>query len=109
VAVNPNTDLIYVPNSFDDTVSVIEDTVPPTPVLPTATCMPVHLTPTPHPGVGGKVLLPPAVVGAEANHTRTGSGEAHATWMALACAVAGTLAISGWCARRRWRKPRSAK
>jgi len=56
VAVNPDANRIYVANGNDDTVSVIEDIVPPTPVPPTPTRTP---TPGRPPGVGGTVKLPP--------------------------------------------------
>jgi len=95
VAVNPNSNRIYVPNFADDTVSVIEDIVPPTPV---------PSTPTAHPGVGGKVLLPPAAMATESRASTEDSGWSAGAYSALA--VVGTaVAVAGgaWYARRRWR------
>ena len=95
VALNPNSNRIYVPNFADDTVSVIEDIVPPTPV---------PSTPTAHPGVGGKVLLPPAAMATESRASTEDSGWSAGAYSALA--VVGTaVAVAGgaWYARRRWR------
>ena len=70
---------------------------------PTPTCT---LTPgTPHPpGVGGKVMLPPAAVAAEANEVSEGSGWSVAAYLALAATVATAavaVASASWYAVRR--------
>jgi hypothetical protein len=71
-----------------------------TPVAPTATRTPVPGTP--HPGVGGAVLLPAAAVAAQSGGTSGGSGPTVAMWIVLA-GVAGALGASGWYARSRRR------
>jgi hypothetical protein len=68
-----------------------------TPVPPTATRTP---GPTP-PGVGGKVMLPPSVMAEASAGTAGGDGVPFATWIALAGAVVGALAIGGYARSRR--------
>jgi hypothetical protein len=81
-----------------------------TPITPTATPItPTPITPTPvtphPPGVGGKVILPPAAIAAESGAPAEGSGWATAAYAALAGgmgAAAVAVAAGGWYARRRW-------
>ena len=73
-----------------------------TPVAPTATFTPVPSTP--HPGVGGAVLLPPAAIAAESGGTSGGSGPTAATFVALASGVVVALAMSGYARMRRRRR-----
>ncbi|HUS82702.1 MAG TPA: hypothetical protein VM013_05545, partial [Dehalococcoidia bacterium] len=102
-----------VPTATNTPVPTVTNTpVPPTatntPVPPTPTNTPVAPTntpvpPTPHPGVGGAVLLPPAAIAAESGGTSGGSGQAVATWMIVVGAVAGALAMGGRYVRSRRR------
>jgi len=76
-----------------------------TPITPTATPItPTPITPTPvtphPPGVGGKVILPPAAIAAESGAPAEGSGWATAAYAALA-GSASAVAAAGWYARRR--------
>jgi hypothetical protein len=126
----PPTDTPVPPTATDTPVPPTDTPVPPTatdtpvpptdtPVPPTATNTPVPPTPTrtstvapptatatsgptPH-GVGGTVLLPPAAVAAESEGTSGGSGQAPATWMIAAGALAGLLAMGGRYVRSRRR------
>ena len=153
VAVNPNTNLVYVANQGDDTVSVIEDIAPPAPTVTftptptdtrtptptetdtatptatdtatptdtltptptdthtpipsataTATPTPRPATPTPPhpPGVGGKVMLPPAAIAAESRGLANDSGWSAGAYAVLG-AVGGVLAITvaGTVAKKR--------
>jgi hypothetical protein len=68
----------------------------------THTAVPPTATPTPQ-GVGGIVLLPPAAVAADSSGTSGGSGEAPATWMIAAGALAAVLAMGGRYVRSRRR------
>ncbi len=81
--------------------------VPPSPT-PTATHVPPTATQppstTPHAGVGGKVLLPPAAIADASGGTSGSSGETVATWVALAMAVAAALGLGGWYARSQRRR-----
>ena len=99
VAVNPNTNRIYVANYGDDTVSVIEDVPSPTPT-PTRTPTP---RPTAH-GVGGAVMLPPAAIAGESGGTSGGFGPTAATFVALAGGVVAALAMGGYARTRRRRR-----
>ena len=71
-----------------------------TPVAPAATFTPVPGTP--HPGVGGKVMLPPAAIAADSGGTSGGSGQTIAAWIVLA-GVSGALGLGGLHARSRRR------
>jgi hypothetical protein len=70
-----------------------------TPVAPTATFTPVPSTP--HPGVGGAVLLPPAAIAGESDATTQDSGRTLMAWLVFASAVVGMVTMGGWYLKSR--------
>jgi len=77
-------------------------TLTPTPT-PTATSTPTPTPTPPHPpGVGGKVMLPPAAIAAESHAAADDSGWTVGAYAALAAGSAFLLLVGAWYARRRW-------